>query len=157
MNAYPTGDIHDFNFLFGNWSVANKRLKTRGKGADDWERFPGVSRCEPRLGHAANVDEICFPSLDWSGLTLRLFDRSTRRWSIYWVNSGGARLFPAVQGGFIGDRGEFYGEDEDDGQPVQVKFVWENRSAVEARWSQAFCYDGVHWETNWVMDLTRMA
>ena len=49
----PTGDIHDFDFLFGNWSVTNRRLKQRWVGSDDWDVFTGVQRCEPRLGGAA--------------------------------------------------------------------------------------------------------
>lgn len=153
----PTGDIHDFNFLFGNWSVRNRRLKQRGVGSNDWEEFLGISRCEPKLGHAANIDEICFPALEWSGLTVRLFDRATRRWSIYWINSQGAKLFPPVEGGFAGDRGEFLGSDEDNGRPVEVKFVWEKLGPVRARWSQSFSEDGENWETNWIMDFTRMA
>jgi hypothetical protein len=87
---------------------------------------------------------------------MRLFDRLQRRWSIYWINSQGANLFPPVQGGFIGDHGEFYGEDEDDGKPVQVKFIWEKLGPIHARWSQAFSADGIRWETNWVMEFTRM-
>lgn len=157
MNAYPTGDIHDFNFLLGNWSVLNRRLKQRGVDSQDWEEFTGISRVEPKLGHAANIDEICFPTLGWSGLTMRLFDRLQKRWSIYWINSQGANLFPPVQGGFIGDHGEFFGEDEDGGKPVKVKFVWEKQGPLHARWSQAFSDDGIKWETNWVMEFTRMA
>jgi hypothetical protein len=157
MNSLPTCDIYDFTFLFGNWSGLNHRLKVRGQGRDDCEEFAGVSRCETKLGHAANVDEICFPTLGWSGLTVRLFDRLQKRWSIYWVNSQGANLFPPVQGGFIGDHGEFFGEDEDGGRPVKVKFVWEKQGPIHARWSQAFSPDGIKWETNWVMEFTRMA
>lgn len=157
MNHVPVGEIHDFNFLFGNWSVVNRRLKARGVGSDEWEEFPGISRCEPKLGHAANIEEICFPTQDSAGLTLRLFDRQTRHWSIYWVSSEGATLFPPVHGGFIGDHGEFYGDDSDGGRPVKVKFIWEKQGPVRARWSQAFSSDGVKWETNWVMEFTRMA
>lgn len=154
---YPTGDIHDFNFLLGNWSVLNRRLKVRGKGRDDWEEFAGISRCEPKLGHAVNVDEICFPTLGWSGLTLRLFDRLQKRWSIYWMSSEGTTLFPPVQGGFVGDHGVFFGDDEDGGRPVKVRFVWEKQGPIHARWTQAFSPDGVDWEVNWVMEFTRMA
>ena len=150
----PTGDIHDFDFLFGNWAVTNRRLKQRWVGSDDWDVFTGVERCEPRLGGAANIDEINCPTRGFSGMTIRLFDRALRRWSIYWVNSGGATLFPPVHGGFAGDRGLFFGEDEDDG-PVRVRFLWEKQGPIHARWSQAFSRDGAAWETNWIMEFTR--
>ena len=77
--------------------------------------------------------------------------------SYYWINSQGATLFPPVHGGFSGDHGTFYGADEDGGKPVQVRFNWEKQGPVHARWSQAFSPDGVNWETNWVMEFTRMA
>jgi hypothetical protein len=43
------------------------------------------------------------------------------------INSKSGILFPPVEGGFIGDRGEFYGTDDDDGRPVKVRFVWTRR------------------------------
>jgi hypothetical protein len=64
---------------------------------------------------------------------------------------------PPVVGGFAGDRGEFYGEDVDEGRPVRVRFVWTRLSPDTARWEQAFSYDGGPWETNWVMEFTRAA
>ena len=155
--AVPTGDIHDFDFLFGNWSVDNRRLKQRWLGSDDWDVFTGVQRCEPHLGGAANIDEINCPTRGLSGMTIRLFDRAACRWSIYWVNSSGATLFPPVQGGFVGDYGLFFGTDEDGGRPVRVKFLWEKQGPIHARWSQAFSRDGEQWETNWIMEFTRSA
>jgi hypothetical protein len=62
---------------------------------------------------------------------------------------------PPVVGGFAGDRGEFYGEDEDEGRPVRVRFVWTRLSPDAARWEQAFSFGGGPWETNWVMEFTR--
>lgn len=153
----PTGDIHDFDFLYGNWSVLNRRLKQRWVGSQDWDVFTGVQHCEPRLGGAANIDEMNCPTRGFSGMTLRLFDRAAFRWSIYWINSSGATLFPPVHGGFVGDFGLFFGDDEDDEQPVKVKFLWEKQGPIHARWSQAFSRDGVGWETNWVMEFTRSA
>ncbi|HQZ14160.1 MAG TPA: DUF1579 domain-containing protein [Devosia sp.] len=153
--SLPTGDIHDFDFLHGNWSVTNRRLRKRFAGSDDWDVFAGVQRCEPRLGGAANVDEINCPTRDLSGLTIRLFDRAARLWSIYWVNAKGAVLFPPVLGGFSGDAGAFYGTDDDDGIAVQVRFDWLKQGSLHARWSQAFSRDGAAWETNWIMEFTR--
>lgn len=150
-----TGKVRDFDFIAGAWSVMNRRLKQRGAGSNDWEEFPATSRGELRLGGRVNVDEITFPTKGWSGMTLRVFNPDRCQWSIYWINSGTGVLFPPVVGGFAGDRGEFYGEDEDDGRPVKVRFVWRKLGPDSARWEQAFSYDGKEWETNWVMDLTR--
>lgn len=151
-----TGTIHDFDDLAGAWTVANRRLRARGVGSDDWDEFPAASCLTVHLGGVVNVDEIHFPTKGWSGLTLRTFDLARNQWSIYWINSRDGVLFPPVVGGFTGARGEFYGEDQDDGRPVLVRFVWLRQGGARFRWEQAFSTDGgVRWETNWTMDLSR--
>jgi hypothetical protein len=62
-----------------------------------------------------------------------------------------------VYGGFVGDRGELYGEDVDDGRQIQVQFLWTRQGPDAVRWQQAFSLDGRTWETNWVIDHTRVA
>ena len=153
----PTGDVHDFDFLAGTWRVKNRRLRARGVGSNDWDEFPGTSKASLHLGGVANVDEIAFPTKGSSGMTVRTFDLANERWSIYWVSSTTGIMYPPVHGGFTGDRGEFYGEDDDDGQRVKVRFVWTKLGANAARWEQAFSPDGIAWETNWIMDFVRDA
>jgi quinol monooxygenase YgiN len=154
--APVTGDLHDFDFLAGEWSVANRRLKQRGVGSQEWDEFPATSRATLHLGGIANTDEIIFPTKGWSGMTLRTFDTAKRQWSIYWVNSRLGTMLPPVVGGFSGNRGEFVGEDDDDGGPVKVVYRWTKLGPDAAHWEQAFSYDGgATWETNWVMDLAR--
>jgi hypothetical protein len=155
LRMHSKGDRHDFDFLAGDWTIQNRRLRIRGAGSSDWDEFPATSRAALHLGGIANVDEIRFTTQGWSGMTIRTFDPATRKWSIYWVNSRTGTLFPPVAGGFSGDRGEFYGDDEDGGRPVQVRYVWTRLGKDAARWEQAFSADGRSWETNWVMDLTR--
>jgi hypothetical protein len=151
----PTGDLHDFDFLDGEWMVHNRYLRSRLTGDHVWEEFPGRSRLERRLGGLVNVDQIQFPTRGFTGMTVRLFDAQERRWSIYWTDSRRAVLSPPVRGGFDGDRGLFHGEDVEGGRPVQVRFLWERRAAERPHWEQAFSLDGRSWETNWVMDFTR--
>jgi hypothetical protein len=152
------GGLHDFDFLAGRWTIVNRRLLRRGVGRDAWEEFPASSEVTLHLGGVVNVDEISFAGKGWSGLTVRIFDRRERQWSIYWVNSTHGRLFPPVVGGFQGDRGEFRGDDEDDSRPVKVLFVWTRHGPDAARWEQSFSYDGGKtWEQNWVMELSRIS
>ncbi len=151
----PTGEVHDFDFLLGEWTVANRRLAHRGVGSTEWVEFPGVSRLRPYLSGLANVDQLDFSTLGFSGMTVRLFNRETRRWSIWWISSRTGQLSPPVEGGFVGDRGEFYGVDDDDGRRVRVRFVWTRLGPTTARWEQAFDYGDGRWETNWVMEFSR--
>jgi len=153
--AAPTGTVHDFDFLHGDWIVSNRRLRERFAGSRDWDEFEAKFHCEPRLDGVANIDQMDAPSRGFSGMTLRLFDRASRRWAIYWISSQQGTLFPPVQGGFIGDHGVFVGRDTDGGAPVNVQFFWTRLSPDAARWSQAFSRDGILWETNWVMNFRR--
>jgi hypothetical protein len=147
---------HDFDFLHGDWTVANRRLTDFLQPAGGWVEFEGTSRCFPFFDGAANVDEIDMPYLGSKGLTLRLFDRETAQWSLNWSSSGTGKLFPPVTGHFTGGRGEFYGDDAHDGKDVRVRFVWSGVSVSGARWEQAFSVDdGASWVTNWTMDFTR--
>ncbi|MCY0987762.1 hypothetical protein OV203_11540 [Nannocystis sp. ILAH1] len=150
-----TGDVHDFDYFAGGWTTAQRRLKARGVGSDEWEEFPATLCMTPYLGGMATVDELYFPTKGWAGLTLRTFDLAKRQWSIYWVSSETGLLGTPVVGGFQGDRGEFYGPDEDAGRPVAVRYRWTRLDADHARWEQAFSYDGGAWETNWTADFTR--
>src|SRR5207249_773362 len=119
-DAIPTGDVHDFDFLVGSWTVAHRRLKARLADCREWEEFPGTSRCERRLGGLVNVDENIFPSREPAGVTVRAFDLAQRRWSIYWISGERGVLSPPVRGGFTGDEGRFYGDDVEGGRPVKV-------------------------------------
>jgi len=148
--------MSDFDFLYGDWTVVNRRLTTLFADRDDWEEFPGTQRAWPLLGGVGNVDESHFPTKGWSGATLRLLDQNTLEWSIWWASSASGTLFPPVTGHFVDGRGDFYGDDTHDGRPIRAHFTWSNITANSARWEQEFSADGDQtWEKNWVMQLTR--
>ncbi len=153
----PRGDRHDFDFLFGDWTVKSRRLRVRWTQSDDWHEFLGTSTCRPQLGGLGNVEEVSFPTEGFSGMAVRLFNTETRRWAIYWADSRGGALFPPVHGGFSGEHGVFFGKDEDEGRPVHVRFFWSRLKGGAARWQQAFSRDGLIWETNWIMDFKPVA
>jgi hypothetical protein len=136
-------------------------LRSRLAGSNDWEEFTARGTCRPILGGSGNIDD--FVPLDgngWVGFeggSLRLFEPATGRWSIYWFDNVIYRLLPPVHGTFEQGVGEFFGADEHNGQPVQVRFRWSGITPTSARWEQAFSGDGGEtWETNWVMDFTRV-
>ncbi len=150
-----TGDVHDFDFLAGAWTLRNRRLKKRFVGSNEWDEFPAVDCAQIYLGAVVDVDELHFPTKGWAGVTFRNFDIEKRQWSIYWVSSKNGKMFPPVVGGFSGDRGEFYGEDVDEGRPIKVRYLWIKQGPDHAHWEQAFSLDGKTWEVNWVNELTR--
>src|ERR1700712_3649760 len=131
----------DFDFLTGRWDVANERLRKPLTGGDDWDEFPGVSTAHTVFGGAANFDEIAFPTLGFSGMTLRLYSPETGLWSLYWVNSRNGLLQPPVHGRFVDGEGEFFGDDEHEGTPIRVRYTWSEITADHAKWDQAFSAD----------------
>ncbi|MEU8415626.1 hypothetical protein AB0C24_22790 [Amycolatopsis japonica] len=145
----------DFDFLVGSWNVHNRRLAKRLAGSDDWVEFTAPAKCWSLFEGKANVDEIVFPD-GVRGLTLRLFDPATEKWSLNWSSSDTGRLFPPVVGSFSDGRGVFHGDDTEGDTPVRVRFVWSDITDDSARWEQAFSVDGGEtWELNWIMDFRR--
>jgi hypothetical protein len=153
------GHAGDFDFLVGRWHVKNRRLMTRLRGnSSDWREFDAALEAGVHLNGQLSIDEIRFESEGFAGATMRTLDMQTKQWSIYWINSRSGKLFAPVIGGWCGQRGEFYGIDEDDGRTVLVRFVWERLGPDSARWAQAFSIDGGRsWEDNWLMEMTKIA
>ncbi|MEU7935462.1 hypothetical protein [Micromonospora echinofusca] len=147
----------DFDFLAGTWNVANRRLRERHVGGDDWDEFPGLSVARGFFGGAGSFDEITFPTRGFSGATVRIFDPAAGSWSIYWMSSRRGMLeLPPVVGRFVDGVGTFLADDVDEQRPVRCRFVWSAITPTSCRWEQAFSTDGERtWETNWVMEFTR--
>jgi hypothetical protein len=151
---------NNFSFLVGEWTSKQRRLREVLKGSDEWYEFEGHTRCWEALDGAANLDEVLFPSQGFGGVTLRLYDKESDTWSIYWASSRAGTLgLPPVVGRFDADgRGVFTSEEEYEGIPIVCRYLWLVLGAGEARWEQAFSVDGGDtWETNWVAEFSRIA
>jgi hypothetical protein len=150
---------HDFDFFMGEWRVHHRRLKRRLAGDTTWEEFAGTSSARKVLGGFGNIDdnEIDLPGGAYRAVTLRVFDPAKRLWSIYWLDSRIAAIDPPVIGRFADDVGTFYGDDVFEGKPIRVRFLWSDMTPTSCRWAQAFSADGGStWETNWLMEFTRV-
>jgi len=148
----------DFDFLEGTWRIRHRRLRERLAGCEEWEEFESTSVAQRFFDGAGSFDVGHLGHLGWSGMSLRIFDPETGEWSLWWANSSTGRLEPPVVGRFVDGRGEFQGDDVHEGTPVRVRFLWSAITESSARWEQAFSTDGGEtWETNWLMDLERLA
>jgi hypothetical protein len=151
---------HDFDFLFGRWSVRNRRLKERLAGSNEWVEFPSTVTARPIWGGAANMDEYEALETPWGaihGLTVRLYDEASGQWTIYWANRNNGKLDPPMTGEWKDGRGEFYDQELFRGRMIYVRFLWTNESEDRARWEQAFSDDGGKtWETNWIGEFERL-
>jgi hypothetical protein len=136
---------HDFDFLLGQWRIRHRRLRKRGNGSTAWDEFETTQIVRPILNGFGNED----------GTSFRLFDPGRNQWSLFAIDGCRGVLGPAT-GTFVGDTGVFEGPDA--GRPrSRVRFVWSRRQPLVPRWERSFSQDGGRtWETNWVMDFTRI-
>jgi hypothetical protein len=153
----------DFDFLFGRWHVAHRRLRRRLAGCTEWDLFGGSSEARPLLGGLGNVDDnvIELPA-DMGGsyraATLRAFNPKAGTWSIWWLDGRWPdRIDVPMVGRFDAEgNGLFLADDLFEGRPIRVRFLWLRTRTTSPRWEQAFSADqGASWETNWEMDFKR--
>ena len=150
---------HDFDFLHGSWTVHNRRLKQPLTGSSEWYEFEGTNIERPLWEGQANFEEYDAdaPSGRIRAVALRLYNHKSKQWTIHWSNSASGTLDQPMTGSFHDGRGEFYNQEEFDGRSIFVRFIWSPGDANSCRWEQAFSADGGKtWETNWIMELTRM-
>jgi hypothetical protein len=151
---------HDFDFLFGQWTLRHHRLNRRLVGETEWTDFDSTCVAYPILGGLGNIDEnvLDLPAGRYEAVTLRLFDAKANLWRIWWIDARFPGIDTPVAGSFVDGVGTFYGDDVHEGTPVLVRFLWSEITANGARWEQAFSTDGGKtWEINWINRLERVA
>jgi hypothetical protein len=152
---------HDFDFLIGDWKAHVRRLPDRLNKSDVWVEYDGISNHKKLLDSNANFEEFDVTSADKKlhikAQTLRLYNPTSHQWSIYLVDLDKGTLgLPPVVGGFNGNRGEFFDQEEYKGRAILVRYVWLNISPKSARMEQSFSPDGGKtWEVNWICELSR--
>jgi hypothetical protein len=152
---------HDFDFLIGDWKAHVRRLPDRLNNSNAWVEYDGISNHKKLLDSNANFEEFDVTSTDKKlhikAQTLRLYNPTSRQWSIYLVDLDNGTLgLPPVVGGFTGNRGEFFDQEEYKGRAILVRYMWLNISPKSARMEQSFSPDGGKtWEVNWICELSR--
>lgn len=154
----PRDGTHDFDFVEGRWRVHHRRLRRPLAGSNEWYEFEGTAVERTLWDGRGNFEEIDadLPSGRLHAVALRLYNPTSRQWSIHWSNSAAGTLDRPMIGEFRDGRGEFYCQDEHDGRAILQRFIWTSISFDACRWEQAFSADGgSSWETNWIMEFTR--
>lgn len=144
---------HDFDWEIGAWRTDVRVLAEPLSGSEEWLRFKGTTVVRPLMDRRANVVEldVAGPAGRIEALNLRLYEPQNDRWSLTFVSLRDGLLTPAVYGGFHDGVGEFYGKDQLDGRPIEVRFKIFRQGPDRARFEQAYSDDGGEtWETNWI-------
>ncbi|BCW89593.1 hypothetical protein sos41_27590 [Alphaproteobacteria bacterium SO-S41] len=150
-----TGAVGDFDFQEGHWTVRHE-ARTRDGG---WATFEGECSMRKAMGGQANLEDHVWrrETTEYRAVGLRTFDPARAVWSIFWVDARWpATVGSPVVGGFAGNEGTFYSEEEADGVKTLTRFSWTVDDDTHCRWEQASSADdGRSWETNWRMWFTR--
>jgi hypothetical protein len=150
---------HDFDFAFGTWRTRLARLQRPLTGSKEWVEYAGTTVVRKVWDGRAQLVEldVSGPAGRIEGLSLRLYDPETRRWSLNFANARGGGVYPPTIGGFAGRKGTFTSVETLDGRAVQVRFVITEVTPDEYRYEQAFSADqGKTWEVNWIATDTRV-
>jgi hypothetical protein len=160
-NAALHDGEHDFDFLVGSWKIHLKRRLRPLTGSSEWVEFDGTVVWHKVWDGRAELEQFDVDSpekhIKIHGLTLRLYDAKSHQWRIYWANADkGALDLPPVTGSSSNGRGEFYDQEERDGRPILVRYVWSGVATNSPHFEQSFSADwGKTWETNWITDQTK--
>jgi hypothetical protein len=149
---------NDFAFEIGTWKTRIARLERPLTGSTSWVHYEGTTDVRPIWQGAASLVELAVegPAGRIEGVSLRLYDPTSRRWSLHFASRRSGVMSPPTIGRFRNGRGEFYGREEFDGKPILVRFIISDITATSCRFEQAFSGDdGKTWEVNWIAIDTR--
>jgi hypothetical protein len=155
-----TSSENDFDFLQGKWKVHNRMLKTRLANSDEWIEFEAELHMKKTLNGFGNLENFYSNNNEnpFEGMAIRLYNKETRLWKIYWIDSNGMAMDEKpVTGSFENKVGKFYAKDIFNGKEIIVLYQWDATNSAHPKWSQAFSTEnGKTWEWNWKMELTKI-
>jgi hypothetical protein len=155
-----TSSEHDFDFLQGKWKVHNRMLKSRLTNSDEWIEFESELHMKKTLNGFGNIENFYSDNngTPFEGMAIRLFNKETKLWKVYWVDSNGLTMDDVpVTGSFENKVGKLYANDIFNEKEILILYQWDATNPEHPKWSQALSTDnGKTWEWNWKMELTRI-
>lgn len=159
-HSAPQEGRHAFAFQTGTWRVQHRKRKQRLAGSDEWVNFMGRCSAWELLDGAANVEDQFLDDPDgaYRAAGFRRIDPATGLWSIWWFDGRSSVVEPPLTGSFADGLGTFLAEDQLNGRPITVRYLWSDVDGDAPRWEQSFSPDrGATWETNWIMQFERLS
>jgi hypothetical protein len=162
LNIQPssTSSENDFDFLQGKWKVNNQKLTSKLSNCSEWIEFESELHMKKSLNGFGNIENFYANSNDepFEGIAIRLFNKVTKLWKIYWIDSNGLTMDEKpVTGSFKNGIGKFYTNNVFNETEILVIYQWDTSNPIHPIWSQAFSIDnGKTWEWNWKMTLTKI-
>ncbi|MDE2451412.1 MAG: hypothetical protein KGO22_20710 [Gammaproteobacteria bacterium] len=156
---------HDFDFFYGTWLLRCQRLKSPVFSSHDWVHFDATDVDRPLPGGLGNEDfaQSDYPRKGFMGMTMRLYDRATDTWRLYWIDnlhSHGDAGVPNV-GRWHGNVGIFDSPVTVQGKPAIDRYKWTrfpSGSRITAHFEESLSVDGGKtWKIVYFNDIIRAA
>lgn len=155
-NGMMTGKgIGDFDFLAGEWTIKNKRLKDGT--TNEWQAFDGSATVHKVLGGMASIEELRGKGGKYLGMGVRVWHPEEKMWADHWTGYYNGVVNIPQMGQFINGEGVFISEETVEGVNWKYRGMWDRITATSCRWHQSSSKDGgKSWDWNWYMDWTRV-
>jgi hypothetical protein len=154
-----TSSEKDFNFFYGSWKVNGKTLRKRLQNSSEWTSFTAKLECSKLIQGFANVEPFHTQrnGKDVEAFTLRLFDSTTKLWSIYYAYPANVTMQSPQVGSFQNDIGWFYARDVWEGKDIIIVYRWDRKDPNKPTMCQAFSADnGKTWEWNYLQSFEKI-
>ena len=153
-----SGPEHGFDFNMGTWKTQIRASLSPLSAPGSWSNLQGTHSVYRVWGGWADIGqlEIDGPGGHVEDLALRLYDRDTRQWRVYFANSKSGILEQPMVGEFKDGVGTFVGLQDMDGKTVLTRNVWSDITAKSCRQDWAISTDGGKtWVPTWISTDTR--
>jgi len=158
--AQPGDGSRDFDFNFGTWHTHIKRLTKPLTGSPDFILLDGTVTVRKVWNGGGQIEEFEVDgpnNLHVQGMTVFLYNPTSRQWSQTWVNSKEGVLDTPLIGSFKDGRGELIAQETVDGRAVLVRGVWSDIKPDSHHFEEDYSDDGgKSWEAVFSADLTRV-
>ena len=155
----PRDGAHDFDSHIGTWKTHLSRLQKPLTGSKTWVEYEGTTVVRKVWDGRANLVELTAEGAAGriEALSLRLYNPTSKQWSLNFSNSRGGTMSPPTIGEFKNGRGEFYSSETLNERAILVRFVISSVKDDTIRFEQSFSDDGGKtWELNWIAVDTRV-
>jgi hypothetical protein len=153
--AYTPGNSpeHDFDFNIGRWKTRIRAVLKPLSAPAVWSDLQGTHVVYRVWDDWADLGQL---QVDGPGghlefLALRMYDRRTHQWRVYFANSDSGTLEPPMVGEFRNGVGTFVFLGETEGRTVLVRNVWSGITSRSCHQDWAISADGGRtWVPTWV-------
>ena len=153
-----SGPEGDFDFNIGHWKTDIRAAMSPLASPGSWTHLQGTHVVYRVWDDWADIGqlEVDGPGGHVEYLALRLYDRQSHQWRVYFANGKAGTLEQPMIGEFKDGVGTFVGLDEMDGKTVLIRNVWSGITPRSCDQDWAISVDGGKtWVPTWISKDTR--